>query len=140
MGINWATVFEDSEDSGVNPTIAENASKELTTYMKMNRIAVKVNPLNFWKEHREELKNLASFAKIYLSTLPSSTASEREFKFGENIQKDWLRLTPENTETLLFLKYNLRATDHNMNLTTSPSDIIPPYTDWAERDTVEHSL
>ena len=101
--------------------------------MKMHRIAVKENPLNLWKVHKEEFKNLASLAKIFLSTPPSSTASERECKVGKNIQKDRIRLTPENTETLLFLKYNLRATNYNINLKTPPSNFIPPNINRAER-------
>ena len=63
------------------------------------------NPLSFWKEN---------------------AASEREFKIWKIIQKDRPSLRPENLETLVIVKYNLRAIEYSLNLhPTTPGFVLP---------------
>ena len=92
----------------------------------MKRIGIEEDPLVFWAAHNTELPVLSSLARTYLGPPPSSTASEREFKVGKAIQKDRVNLLPKNVETLLFLKYNLRAISYTTNLLPVPEGFIAP--------------
>ena len=62
---------------------------------------------------KSELPTLANLAKVYLCSFSSLTTSEKEFKISKLIQKKHIRLTTKNVETLLFLKYNLRALSYS---------------------------
>lgn len=74
---------------------------------------------------RDELKagqypHLSKLVRQYLCPPPSSLASERSFKVARDTLGDQrLRLLPENAEMNLFLKYNLRAIDHNNTTSTT---------------------
>ena len=76
---------------------------------------------------KQELPLLSAIARKYLSAPPSSAASEREFKMTKNIQtnKRW-RLLLKNLETLLFLKYNLRAVGYRTDLRIPPNEFCCP--------------
>ena len=69
---------------------------------------------------------LANLAKVYLCSSSSLITSEREFKVSKLIQKEHIRLTTKNVETLLFLKYNVRALSYSKSLCGAPEDFIPP--------------
>ena len=85
------------------------------------------DPLKFWQSMQTELPHLSNLARVYLSSPASSTTSEREFKVAKSIQNDQrARLLPKSVETLLFLKYNLRALSYSTNLDAPPSDFIRP--------------
>ena len=58
---------------------------------------------------KNELPTLVNLAKVYLCSPSNSKTSEREFNISKLIQKERIRLTTKNVETLQFLKYNLRA-------------------------------
>ena len=62
------------------------------------------------------------------SKRPSSVASERAFKVAKNVIGDnRVRLRPDNLEMNLFLKYNLRALDYNLDdLQVPPTDFRSP--------------
>ena len=63
------------------------------------------NPLSFWNEN---------------------AASVGEFKFGKLIQKDKPSNLPENLETLVLMKYNLRAIGYSLNLPPTPPGFVLP--------------
>ena len=63
---------------------------------------------------------------MYLCSSLSLTTSEREFKVSKLIENERIRLTTKNVETLLFLKYNLRALSYSTSLCGAPEDFIPP--------------
>ena len=112
--------------SGICPSLTDQANKEMNKYLKLKRLELDEDPLNFWRINKDELPLLSKLSKIYLSPPPSSSASEREFKISKSIQKDRIRLLPKNVETLLFLKYNLRALKYTTSFPEVPKDFIPP--------------
>ena len=66
----------------------------------------------FWKINETKYPLLTKIAKKYLTCPISSFASEREFEVASDISGgERIKLLPENIEMLLFLKYNLRATE-----------------------------
>ena len=66
----------------------------------------------FWKINETKYPLLSKIAKKYFTCLISFVASEGEFKVVSDIMGgERIRLLPENIEMLLFLKYNLRATE-----------------------------
>ena len=75
---------------------------------------------------RDELEagqysHLSKLVRQYLCPPPSSLASERSFKVARDTLGDQrLRLLPENAEMNLFLNYNLRAIDHNIDDLENP--------------------
>ena len=84
------------------------------------------NPLSFWKENATKFPLLSSLSRVFLSPPPTSNASEREFKIGKLIQKDRPSLRPDNLETLVFMKYNLRAIGYSLNLPPTPPGFVLP--------------
>lgn len=136
--MSWDEVFlinqEPTSDAGssgdddINSKANFSSAEEVSKYMKSTKIDVKApNPLSFWETHQIQFPNLAKLAKIYLCPPASSTASEREFKVAKNIQTDKrANLLPKNLETLLFLKYNLRALSYQIDLPSPPKNFISP--------------
>ena len=76
---------------------------------------------------KQELPLLSAIARKYLSAPPSSAVSKREFKMTKNIQTDkCCRLLPKTLETLLFLKFYLRAVGHRTDLQVPPNEFCCP--------------
>ena len=66
---------------------------------------------------------MSRLALKYLCPPASSSASEREFSVtGLILTPKRNRLLPNNLEQLLFLKYNLRATEYSTNLPQPPPE------------------
>ena len=87
----------------------------------------KRDPLDFWREHHKLYPQLSSLVRIYLCPPPSSVASERAFKIAKNVVgENRIRLLPENMEMNLFLKYNLRAINHDIDDLESPPESFRP--------------
>ncbi|XP_065681979.1 zinc finger BED domain-containing protein 6-like [Hydra vulgaris] len=127
----WDRVLVDNEsDNEESDTFhlnaIESAKIELQKYSKMKRIDISEDPLLYWSLMKSELPTLANLEKVYLCSPSSSTTNEREFKVSKLIQKDRIRLTTQNVETLLFLKYNLRALSYSTYLCDAPEDFTPP--------------
>ena len=74
---------------------------------------------------KSKLPMLANLAKVYLCSPSSSTTSERQFKVSKLIQKEHIRKTTKNVETLLFLNYNFRALSYSTSLCGAPEDFTP---------------
>ena len=107
-------------------TLTLAVEKELDSFFKAQRTDRASDPLAFWHINKTFYPFLGSLARKYLCPPCSSTASESEFKIGKLIHQDRLSLLPRNLETLVFLKYNLRATQYPLTLPQVPFDFIPP--------------
>ena len=92
----------------------------------MKQIDILEDPLLYWNLIKSKLPTLVNLAKVYICSPSSSTTNEKEFKVLKLIQKECIRLTTRNVETLLFLKYNLRAPSYSTSLCGAPEDFIPP--------------
>ncbi|XP_040271834.1 LOW QUALITY PROTEIN: zinc finger BED domain-containing protein 4-like [Bufo bufo] len=80
----------------------------LHLYLKEPVINRKDNPLEWWKENEARFKTLASYARRYLCSPPSSVPSERVFSEVSAIyERNRSRLTGEHAEMLCFLHYNV---------------------------------
>ena len=124
---------EDSDDSSVsgstdNPTqnVSNQAHAEREKYLKTVKVDITANPLTFWEANKNDFPTLSELARNYLGTPATSATSEREFKVGKLITKERIRLLPKNVESLLFLKYNLRALKYNIDLPRAPVHFKPP--------------
>ncbi|XP_040264744.1 LOW QUALITY PROTEIN: zinc finger BED domain-containing protein 4-like [Bufo bufo] len=94
------------EDSLTIPKIC--LDDELHLYLKEPVINRKDNPLEWWKENEARFKTLASYARRYLCSPPSSVPSERVFSEVSAIyERNRSRLTGEHAEMLCFLHYNV---------------------------------
>ena len=72
------------------------------------------DPLQWWKDNSARYPTLSKLSKRLMCTPPSSVESERLFSIGGNIYSPKRnRLTSEHGETLMFLKFNLRAFGFN---------------------------
>lgn len=126
------SILSDSESSECEDAEVEDvrvlARREVDAYMRVRRTPQSSDPLAFWRMNKKSYPILSVLARAYLCPPSSSTASEREFKVGKLIQKDRVSLLPRNLETLLFLKYNLRATNYPnpTSLPCIPADFIAP--------------
>ena len=69
---------------------------------------------------------LSLISRVFLSSPPTSTVSERKFKIGKLIQKDRPPLHPEYLETPGFMNYNLRTIGYSLNLPLTPPAFVLP--------------
>ena len=81
---------------------------ELKIYLG-SELKERVDPLDWWRENRQNLPMLALMANRYLCSPPSSVESERLFSIGGcTYQPKRSRLLPQNGETLITLAFNLK--------------------------------
>ena len=86
-------------------------------YVNM-KIAKDVDMVEFWKENRALLPQLFKVARRVLCVPASSSASERVFSTGGRLlEKQRTNLTPDSTDSLLFLHSNMEtsASDDNFD-------------------------
>ncbi|XP_056407221.1 uncharacterized protein LOC130298312 [Hyla sarda] len=99
-------------DSLTSPKVS--LDNELNLYLKEPVINRKGNPLEWWKENETRFKTLASYARRYLCSPPSSVPSERVFSDVSAIyERNRSRLTGEHAEMLCFLHYNVLLLNWN---------------------------
>ena len=68
----------------------------------------------WWSENSQRFPGLTKIAQKYLCAPPTSVPSERLFSGAGNIYDDKRnRLAPENAETLLFIKNNIKLVNSN---------------------------
>jgi len=85
-------------------------SQQMTAYLSQPRVARSTNIYQDWKCSKFPLLEVA--AKKYLSSPPTSVASERLFSLAAEVYADRRsKLKGENVEKLLFLAYNIRWFD-----------------------------
>ena len=106
--------------------VSNQAHAEREKYLKTVKVDITANPLTFWEANKNDFPTLSELARNYLGTPATSATSEREFKVGKLITKERIRLLPKNVESLLFLKYNLRALKYNIDLPRAPVHFKPP--------------
>ena len=109
----WA-FFEDSATSSGSQPASQAATRltvngELDTYLAEPRITNEHDPLAWWRLNKHRFPLLWRLARRYLSAPATSVPSERLFSTAGGVVSDSRnRLTPSNSEMLVFLHDNLR--------------------------------
>ena len=66
--------------------------------------------LTWWRSHENKYPNLSRVARWFLGVQATSVASERVFSVaGDILSAKRSQLKPENVNTLIFLKKNLKV-------------------------------
>lgn len=77
-------------------------------YLEMPLLDRKINPLHFWKQHKNTFPELDKMQLKYLCIPATSVPSERVFSKTGQITNDHLsRLSPKNLDYIIFLNSNL---------------------------------
>ena len=77
---------------------------EFDSYIGLERINRKEDPLEWWRKHEAHLPRLSKLAKKYLAIPATSVPSERVFsKAGELVSARRANLKPKNVDMILFL-------------------------------------
>ena len=83
-------------------------ASEIATFFAEPLVQRTQDPLLWWKVNEHRLPMLADVAKSYLAPPPSSVQSEHVLSSaGGVLDEHRTRLTYNNAETLIFLKFNL---------------------------------
>ncbi len=86
----------------------QSVSMELQSYLFLSNADSVVDPLVWWKAHKEQYPRLCSLARKYLCIPATSSPSERVFSTGGNIVScRRSALKPQNVDRLVFLAKNL---------------------------------
>lgn len=81
---------------------------EIDAYMNAQCKNHTINPLEWWKEHREELPLLSALACHYLCIQVTSGSSERAFSTGgQDVSYKRTNLTPSHASKLVFIIENI---------------------------------
>ena len=84
--------------------------QQLTAYLAEPRVPRQTNIYSYW--NNSQFPELEPAAKKYLSSPPTSVASEQLFSSAGQLYADRRsNLLGENAEKLLFLAYNIRLLD-----------------------------
>ena len=98
--------FKDKMSAMINDYIHEPVIDKPKTYLFKN-------PMEYWKSNEQRYSVLAALARKYLSTPPSSVASESLFSDAGIIDSNRRRcLLAKRLEMLTFLKRNLLSMEH----------------------------
>ena len=83
---------------------------KLQIYLKEKRNDIGEDSLTYWKTKSARLIHMAELARRFHCAPPGSAASECAFNTAKDVLvTKRLSLKPANFESLMFLKYNLRA-------------------------------
>ena len=89
-------------------TAYERAEAEVTKYRSTPPLALKENPLGWWRKKEEDFPLLAKLAKRYLCIPGTSVPAERVFSTaGDILTAQRSTLKPKHVDQLLFLAKNL---------------------------------
>ena len=103
----WAQFDEELDKEKKAPTKKNAVDVEYETYIHLDRLQRKENPLIWWMKHEAHLPRLARLAKKYLAVPSSSVPSERVFsKAGELVSARRANLNNKNVDMILFLNKN----------------------------------
>lgn len=92
------------ETTETQPTTTET---KLEQYQNLPCADIKTDPLKWWNDHQTKFKYISKVARQYLCIPATSVESERHFSAaGRTVTKIRNRLSPEVTETLLFVNRN----------------------------------
>jgi hypothetical protein len=128
--LNDGTESEGSQNEDIE-VIEAPYRKQVNEYLKEKRVTdLKQDPLDYWAVNKDRYNFIAPVVRKYHSPPPGSTAAERLFSTAGNVLgKKRLGMKPENLESNLFLKYNLRALGlgySNKSLANPPEDFQAP--------------
>ncbi|XP_073491217.1 E3 SUMO-protein ligase ZBED1-like [Aquarana catesbeiana] len=103
FGETFATSSKD------NKTPADIIKEEVASYLAASGITVDGDPLTWWKSNECRYPHIATMARCYLAVPGSSVPSERVFSTaGDIVTATRSTLSPDNVDTLVFLKKNLK--------------------------------
>lgn len=89
--------------------VSQNWKTQLESYVAEPQIGHNLDPLTWWKNHKEKYPDLLKLAHQYLGIPATSASSERTFSTAGNIvSPKRASLLPENINLLTFL-YNNRT-------------------------------
>lgn len=97
-----------SKDMG-SKAPADIIKEEVASYLAASGITVDGDPLTWWKSNECKYPHIAKMARCYLAVPGSSVPSERVFSTaGDIVTAKRSTLSPDNVDTLVFLKKNLK--------------------------------
>jgi hypothetical protein len=100
----WQFFDEQVHDIASRQTPTSSVLPEIDQYLKAPLLARSENPLQWWKENKNNYHNIFKVVCKYLCTVATSVPSERLFsKAGELISQKRSRLKAENVDMILFL-------------------------------------
>lgn len=102
---------DDNDDDFFNElegaSMCEEEDNEVTSYIKLEPIGIRNDPLEWWSKNKSRFPVLAQLARKYLSIPSTSVPSERLFSdAGNHISAKRTRLSPDLVNKVLFLKRN----------------------------------
>lgn len=89
-------------------SLSQMVKEEVQRYKGVPTLPVELNPLTWWKDKESQFPYLARLAKCYFGVPATSVPSERVFSTaGDIVTAQRESLSPENVDTMVFLKKNL---------------------------------
>ena len=90
----------------------QQASDEVTEYLKEDKITFNLNPFEWWLSKKSKYPILTKIARIYLAAPATSTPSERLFSDAGNLLSEKrTRMDSELFKRIMFLKRNASKVD-----------------------------
>ena len=94
----------------------QQASDEVTEYLKEDKITFNLNPFEWWLSKKSKYPILTKIARIYLAAPATSTPSERLFSDAGNLLSEKrTRMDSELFKRIMFLKRNASKVDSIYN-------------------------
>ena len=112
----WAALEDMATDTNSGAAVGNSVdvivATEMATFFSEPLLPRTQDSLLWWRVNEHRFPVLATVARAYLATPPSSVQSERIFSTaGDTLNEHRTRLTADNAERLIFLKFNLPPTD-----------------------------
>ena len=103
----WTFFDKQLEEERKAPAAKNAVDVEIDTYLSLERLRRKEDPLAWWRDHEKHLPKLARLAKKYLAIPATSVPSERVFsKAGQLVSARRANLNPKNVDMIIFLNKN----------------------------------
>ena len=96
------------QSANTTPSTVEPLDKQLSMYLAEPCSQRSDDPCAWWRQNRDRFPLLASAARVYLGSPPTSVSSERLFSIASHVCSSRRnRLLPSRAEQLVFLKWNM---------------------------------
>ncbi|KAK3932322.1 Zinc finger BED domain-containing protein 4 [Frankliniella fusca] len=104
---HFAKVGQNKSDTSTTADVITSIRNEVESYLQLKTEDEDCDPLEWWKQHKNDFPHIYPLARHYLGLCPTEVPSERMFSVGGNTcTKKRSRLLPDHVKEIIYIHDN----------------------------------